>query len=90
MKWILRLISPEGETFFTEPVDFQGNRRLCRNSQFAELFDTFQAAERGLADFQLLWESRVYVLDILEMGASDSFALTDMTNQSSTETSVSC
>ena len=90
MKWILRLISPKGETFFSEPIDINGNRRLCRNSQFAELFDTFQAAERGLRYFQLLWEFRAYVLDILETDASDSFALTDMTNQRSTETSAAC
>ena len=88
MKCILRLISPEGETFFSEPIDMHGNRRLCRNSQVAELFDTFQAAERGLSYFQLLWEFRAYVLDIIETSASDSFALTDMTYQRSTETSA--
>ncbi len=90
MKFILRLISPSGETFFSEPTDLYGNRRLCRNSHFAELFCTLQAAERGLSDFQLLWEFREYVLDILEAGASDGFVLTDMTNQRSTEISVSC
>ncbi|MBB4813877.1 hypothetical protein HNP03_002504 [Pseudomonas rhodesiae] len=90
MKWILRLINAKGETFFSEPADLNGNRRLCRNSLFAELFDSFQAAERGLSDFQLLWEFRGYVLDILEAGASDGFVLTDMANQRSTEIAVSC
>lgn len=90
MKWILRLKSPKGETFYSEPKDIYGNRRLCRNTRFAELFDNVTAAERGLSDFQLLWEFRAYSLDILEMDAIHSFQLTDMTTQRSTESLVAC
>ena len=90
MKWILRVISPEGDKFYSEPRDVNGNRRLCRNAQFAEQFDNLSAAESGMSYFHLLWEFRACVVHILEKGSSDSFGITGMANQRSAETQAPC
>ena len=69
MKWTLKIVTPEGEIFYSEPMDIHGNRRLCRKAQFAEQFDSLPAAEIGLSYFQLLWEYRNCCADILEVAA---------------------
>ncbi|MEN5258679.1 hypothetical protein [Pseudomonas protegens] len=69
MKWILRLSSSNGEVFYSEGVDHDGNRRLCRNLKLAEQFGTLHAAESALTYFQLLWEFRTYILDVVELDA---------------------
>jgi hypothetical protein len=90
MKWTLRLINPEGEMVYSEAVDIHGNRRLCRKLQFAEQFDSLPAAEHGLSYFQLLWEFRAYVTDIIEIRADESFGVSDMLIHSAAGDTATC
>lgn len=90
MKWMLRLINSQGEMFYSEAADIQGNRRLCRHPQFAEQFDSLPDAERGLSYFQLLWEFRAYVMDISEMRAGECFGAQGRSIHGATEGTAIC
>lgn len=75
MKWILRLINLEGESIYSEAMDIHGNRRVCRKQQFAEQFESLPSAEHGSNYFQLLWEFRAYVIEIVEIHDAESLGV---------------
>jgi hypothetical protein len=67
MPFVVKLISPDGKSYFVSPSDLEGMRYRTEKMDNAEHFATRKAAEDSLIEFRKIHELKDYSYLILEI-----------------------